>query len=85
MMPLIIEKLYAWISEDDDGQQGVIAFTPAFNAMTLPLVGADMARIESFRPYIEKIAEESKKKILLMEFSSMKVLEVIGVQSEIQS
>lgn len=81
MMPLIIDKLYVWVAEEDDGQQGVIAFINP-NGMSLPLVGADMARMESFRGYVEQIAAQHKKKICLMEFSSKTVLETIGEQYE---
>lgn len=79
MMPLIIEKLYAWVAEEDDGQQGVIAFI-CHDGVHLPLIGADMARIESFRSYVEQLAHEHKKKIFLMEFSAKKTLETIGEQ-----
>lgn len=66
MMPLIIERLYAWITEDDNGQQGVIGWINP-NGMSLPLVGADMARMESFRDYVYDLAQQHNKKIFLYE------------------
>jgi hypothetical protein len=46
--PQKIERLYAWIATEADGKEGVPAVT-APDGTVCPLVGADRARIESFR------------------------------------
>ena len=77
MMPLIIEKLYAWVAEEQNGSQGVIAYLASGN-MQLPLVGADKERIESFREYAEQVAAQLKMRVFLMEFSTRTILEIIN-------
>jgi hypothetical protein len=81
MMPLKIEKIYAWIAEEDDGQQGVIAFL-APTGMQFPLVGADKTLMESFKSYAEDIAKQHQKKIFFMEFSTKKILEIVSEQDQ---
>lgn len=69
-----IAKLYAWVAEESDGGEGVVAhFHP--NLGNMPLVGADMARIESFRPLARHVAELSGCPVRLVEFSARTVLE----------
>jgi hypothetical protein len=67
-----IEKIYAWICVDDDGDHGIPAIQVGNVAM--PLVGADKARIESYRPFAEAIASGGRP-VWLAEFSSMRVIE----------
>lgn len=77
MMPLIIEKLYAWIAEEDNGSQGIIAFAKPDGGW-LPLVGANRTVIEAYRNFAADLSYKFKKKIFLMEFSTQKILETIG-------
>lgn len=47
-----IEKLYAWVGEEPDGSEGVLGWNfPDIGWM--PLVGADKARVESYRQFAE--------------------------------
>lgn len=75
-MPLIIEKLYAWIAEEDDGSQGIIAYFEMNRA--IPLVGPDKARVEAYREFMQDLARQHHKRIFLMEFSSRTILETIN-------
>lgn len=69
--------MFAFISftEDDPEDEGVIGWK--FGDTWIPLVGADMARIDSLRPVAKKIAEISGKKIVLSKFSKREDLEEI--------
>lgn len=78
-----IEKLYAFVVEDtgpDD--EGVVAVQslPGDDGLRLwlPLVGADMARVESLRPIACGIGNQIGKKVTLVQFSNRKELEVIN-------
>jgi hypothetical protein len=54
--PLRIEKLYAWIATETDGSEGIVAVgLPGMPGVT-PLIGADRARIESYRAHAEEVA-----------------------------
>lgn len=69
-----VEQLYAFIAEDDD-QEGI----PAANLLPgfmIPLVGADMARIDSMREVAQDIATSSGKTLRLCRFEVRTELEV---------
>ncbi len=53
---LRITELYAFISKDRDGNEGVMGIAKA-NGMLIPLIGADIERVESLKP----IADEAIK------------------------
>ncbi len=71
-----IEQMYAFVVVDDDGTEGVPAIDNG-KGMIMPLVGADMARVESLRPYVESMAKSLGKPVTLMRFSVREELEVI--------
>ncbi len=63
-----IEEMYAFVAEDtgpDD--EGVVAMS--LGNVLLPLVGADMARVESLRPIAKDISEKTGKKVRLLRFT----------------
>jgi len=74
-----IDQMYAFIVIDDDGTEGI----PAIKTMNmgyptaLPLVGADMAHIDSIRHFAEKIARDMKKPVLLVKFTNREEVEII--------
>lgn len=77
-----IEEMYAFIVEDtgpDD--EGVVAIQTGpgddGRRLWLPLVGADMARVNSLRDIAEGIGREINKKVTLVHFSNRQDLEVI--------
>ena len=75
-MPRITE-MFAFISEDkgpdDEGVVGMSA-----GQWMLPLVGADMDRVDSLRPYALDIAGKTGKKIKLVRFTNREDLEEIA-------
>lgn len=73
--PHKIERIWAWVSSDTSGEDGIIAYVGENGA--IPLIGSDMERIESFRPYVEKIAQASGRPITLRAFGEMKTLETV--------
>lgn len=76
-----IEEMYAFVTEDSGpDDEGIIGMDTAMGWM--PLVGADMKRIESLRPIAKRISQELGKTIKLLHFVTREDLEVIrpGVQ-----
>lgn len=71
----VIDKMFAFIANDgkDEGLVGA-----QFGATLLPLVAADMERVESLRDVACQIAETTGKTISIVEFSTRRVLEVIN-------
>lgn len=72
-----IESMFAFVVEDtgpDD--EGVIGIQTPEGWM--PLVGADMARVDSLRPIAEAFAHKLGKPVKLLRFGTREELEVIG-------
>ena len=72
-----IEEMYAFVAEDkgpDD--EGVVGFMADTGWM--PMVGADMARVESLRPIAEAAARASGKPVKLLRFTTREEVEAIG-------
>jgi hypothetical protein len=63
-----IEQMFAFICEeqgsDDEGVVGA-----SFGSQVLPLVGADMERVESLKPLAQSVADKLRKKIKIVVFS----------------
>ncbi len=76
-MNLKIDEMYAFIATEDDGQEGICAFQ-IHGGMWMPMVGADLARMESLRPMAEKIAKATGKQIEVIKFTNREHLEMIG-------
>jgi hypothetical protein len=70
-----IERIFAFIAEENPQDEGVVAMKIGTNWM--PLVGADMARIESLRPIAQDIAKATGKTIKLIVFETRKELEYL--------
>jgi hypothetical protein len=75
-LPYKIEQLYAFISTDEFGSEGVIGF--ATNGVFMPLVGADMDRVESLRPIAQHVANQTQKQVRLCRFHQLEELEQIN-------
>lgn len=77
-MPLI-EEMYAFISYDkDDKDEGICAFHSGYGVW-MPMVGADMKRVESLKPIAKQIANMTGKRIKICKFSAREVIETIEV------
>lgn len=71
-----IEEMFAFVAEDtgpDD--EGIIGARTAMG--WVPLVGADMARVESLKPFAMDIARATGKKVKLLRFTTREEVEVI--------
>jgi predicted peroxiredoxin len=74
---LRIEQMYAFVMLDpEDNTEGIPAFHGAGN-MAMPMVGANMAMVESLRPLAKQLAEQSGVKITLCRFEVRTEVEVI--------
>ncbi len=72
-----INALYAWVALEDDGGEGVCAaLLPGMPGMT-PLIGADIARIDSYRPIAREIAKQTGKFVSLRKFTADGEQEII--------
>lgn len=65
-----INKLYAFIATEPDGGEGIVAFQNPKDGMYMPMVGADRARVESFKDKAQQIGEQLGCDIKLVEFDN---------------
>ncbi len=64
-----ISEMFAFIAEDQGpDDEGVIGME--IGGSMMPLVGADMARVDSLRPFAEQIGLIINKKIKLVKFTT---------------
>ena len=75
-MPKITE-MFAFIAEDQDqDDEGVTACN--VGGVWMPLVGADMARIDSLRPAAQAIASITGKRVKLVRFTQRQEVEILS-------
>lgn len=74
MEKLVIDKMYAFIADNPEGEGVIGMHTPMG---WVPFVGADIARVESLRAHAEDIANKTGKEIKLVFFSERTEIEVI--------
>ena len=76
-----IKEMYAFIVEDsgpdDEGVIGIESMEGTSGHIWLPLVGADMARVESLKPMARDIGHQIGKRVTLVHFTNREDLEVI--------
>lgn len=75
-----IEKLWAYVSKDEHGNEGLCA--GELNGIFMPLIAADQARLRSLTPAAEALAAECGMTIVLVEFTARVDLRSIGGPSQ---
>lgn len=68
-MPKKIEKITAFLSVDDEGNEGIIA--EKIGDTWMPFIAADMERLISLFPAMKEIAKSSGKVIRIKEFTNV--------------
>jgi len=72
-----IDQMYAFVCDDfAAGMEGVVGAN--IMGTMMPLVGADMTRIEQLKPIAAQIAKATGKKIKLVTFTVRSELETFG-------
>ena len=72
-----IMAIWAFISVQDNGNEGVLAAPLLGPGSLVPLIGADEARLESLRPIAKQIAAATNKTIKLAKFYRREDMETI--------
>jgi hypothetical protein len=75
-MPLHIDEMYAFIATEEDGE-GVVAFFDPVTKTMVPMVGADMKRVDSLKP-IAKDMIPKVGPIKIVKFTNRVELETLG-------
>lgn len=77
---LKIEKLFAFVVEDKEGEGICGMMMP--NKQWMPFIGADMERVDELMPIAQQIADHTKKHIKILEFSNYKKMGEINPKSK---
>lgn len=72
---LRINEIFAFVSVDNNGNEGVCGFSTPEGMM--PLIAADPERVESLRVIAKQLAGMTDKKIQLIKFTVREDMEVI--------
>ena len=73
---LRIDEMFAFIQLDPlDNTEGVIAYLSEQGWM--PMVGADMSRVEYLRPLAQNVADDTGRPVQLVKFSTREELELL--------
>jgi len=76
-MTKYIDQMYAFVVVDpEDDTEGITAFVDG-GGMAMPMVGADMDRVDSLRPIAEGMAKNIGRSISVLRFSQRTEIEVI--------
>lgn len=67
---LSINSLYAFVSVDNEGNEGLCAYFEPKAGMWMAMVAADEARVASLIPYAEEMSKNSEKKIKLIRLTN---------------
>lgn len=73
---LRIEQMYAFVMVDPaDNTEGVPAFADPTTGFPMPMVGADMKRVDALRPIAQQLARQGGAKVTLCRFEVRTELE----------
>lgn len=76
-MPKITELWAYIIADTGPDDEGVTSFWKPGMQLHMPMVGADLARMESLKPYARQIAKGAGKPVRLVKFSNLEEIEEI--------
>lgn len=71
-----IDAVHAFVMVGDDGDEGIPAFLTTEGVM-MPLIAADLVRLERLRPMAAQIGRAAGKPVTLVRFHQRQDLEVI--------
>jgi len=71
-----IEEMFAFVAEDSGPEDEGLVGTNTGDGW-MPLIGADMARVESLKPIARGIAEATGKKIKIIHFTQREEIGVV--------
>lgn len=77
---LRIDEMFAFISKDENGNEGVCAFKSPMGWM--PMVGADQKRADQLMAVAKDLVAETGKEIIFCKFSSRTEIQRILPQSK---
>lgn len=72
-----ITELWAIVSQNDDGVEGLCAFYSETQGGHVPMIAADRARLESLLPMAEMLVESHKRPLRLIRLHQRETVQEI--------
>lgn len=72
-----IDRLYAWVCTQADGDEGLPAVALPGSTHMMPMIGADRERIEDLRPFAQAVKDRTGYKVVLKCFTGGQVLDTL--------
>lgn len=72
-----IESLWAYVSENDVGDEGLCGYKDPRTGNWLPMVAGNHKHLQALKPFADQIAKLTKKKVKLVKFTMREDLGVI--------
>jgi len=67
-MAFKINEVWAYISQDDSGNEGICGFNDPRTNQWVPMICADEERLKSLRPFAHQISVVTKQKVKIVKF-----------------
>jgi hypothetical protein len=67
-MALKINEIWAYVSEDAEGNEGICGFNDPRTNQWIPMIAADVERLKSLKPFAHQISVVTKCKVKLVKF-----------------
>lgn len=74
-MPVITEMFAFVVADKSPEDEGVIAYLDPGMGTWMPMVGADLTRVDALRPEAQKLADATGKKVIIKKFY---IVDIIG-------
>ena len=63
-----IESIWAYVSEDEKGVEGICGFNDPRTSQWVPMIAADEERLKALRPFAHQISVVTRQKVKLVKF-----------------
>lgn len=67
-MAFKIKEIWAYVSEDEKGEEGICGFNDPRTNQWVPMIAADEERLKSLKPFAHQISVVTKRKVKLVKF-----------------
>jgi hypothetical protein len=65
---IVYKELYAWVSVDDQGKEGILAFRTSESDNGLTLVDSSLSVMKHFEDWVQSISDNTGRKMRLKRF-----------------
>lgn len=75
--PLKMERLYAFVVEEPNGEEGIMAFMDPAQQRWMPMIGSELSMVEELKEGAKAMAEKLNKTVKLISFTKRQDIEII--------